>query len=133
VLAARLSEDPDASVALLEAGPEDTGTEIRITAAFPSLFKSRWDWDFDSDPEPGLDGRRAYLPRGRMLGGSTSMNAMVYVRGNAADYDAWAADGAPGWGYDDVLPYSAARRTTSAAPISSTVRAARCASRTRGR
>jgi choline dehydrogenase len=105
VLAARLSEDEDVSVALIEAGPEDTATEIKIPAAFPSLFKTRLDWDFDSDPEPGLGGRRAYLPRGRMLGGSSSMNAMIYIRGNAADYDAWAADGAPGWGYDDVLPY----------------------------
>jgi choline dehydrogenase len=105
VLAARLSEDEDVSIALIEAGPEDTATEIKIPAAFPSLFKTRWDWDFDSDPEPGLGGRRAYLPRGRMLGGSSSMNAMVYIRGNPADYDAWAGDGAPGWGYDDVLPY----------------------------
>jgi choline dehydrogenase len=105
VIAARLSQDPDVSVALLEAGPEDTATEIKVPAAFPSLFKTRWDWDFDSDPEPGLGGRRAYLPRGRMLGGSSSMNAMVYIRGNAADYDSWAGDGAPGWSYDDVLPY----------------------------
>jgi choline dehydrogenase len=105
VVAARLSEDPTVSVALVEAGPEDTATEIRIPAAFPALFKTRWDWDFDSDPEPGLGYRRAYLPRGRMLGGSSSMNAMVYIRGNAADYDGWAAGGALGWSYGDVLPY----------------------------
>jgi choline dehydrogenase len=105
VLAARLSEDEDVSVALIEAGPEDTAAEIKIPAAFGSLFKTRWDWDFDSDPEPGLGGRRAYLPRGRMLGGSSSMNAMIYIRGNAADYDGWAAAGAEGWSYRDVLPY----------------------------
>ena len=105
VLAARLSEDPDVSVALIEAGSPDTAREIRIPAAFPSLFKTRWDWDFDSEPEVGLGGRRAYLPQGRMLGGSSSMNAMIYVRGNAADYDGWAAAGAHGWSYRDVLPY----------------------------
>src|SRR5258708_36436302 len=81
VVAARLSEDPDVRVALLEAGPPDTAMEIHVPAAFPRLFKTRWDWDFDSEPEPGLGGRRAYLPRGRMLGGSSSMNAMVYARG----------------------------------------------------
>ncbi|HYZ56434.1 MAG TPA: GMC family oxidoreductase N-terminal domain-containing protein [Streptosporangiaceae bacterium] len=105
VVAARLSEDPGVSVALVEAGPPDTATEIHVPAAFPALFKTRWDWDFDSDPEPGLGGRRAYLPRGKMLGGSSSMNCMVYMRGNAADYDGWAAGGAQGWGYWDVLPY----------------------------
>jgi choline dehydrogenase len=105
VLAARLSEDPDVSVALVEAGAADSAPEIHIPAAFPTLFKTRWDWDFDSDPEPGLGSRRAYLPRGKMLGGSSSMNAMIYIRGNAADYDAWAADGAKGWSYRDVLPY----------------------------
>jgi choline dehydrogenase len=105
VLAARLSEDPDVSVALVEAGAADTATEIRIPAAFPTLFKTGWDWDLDSDPEPELGGRRVYLPRGRMLGGSSSMNAMVYMRGNAADYDGWATAGAEGWSYRDVLPY----------------------------
>jgi choline dehydrogenase-like flavoprotein len=105
VLAARLSEDPGVSVALVEAGPADAAAEIHVPAAFPTLFKTRWDWDFDSESEAGLGGRRAYLPRGRMLGGSSSMNAMVYIRGNAADYDGWAAGGARGWGYRDVLPY----------------------------
>lgn len=80
IVAARLSEDPGVFVALVEAGPADTAPEIHIPAAFPTLFKTRWDWDFDSDCEPGLGGRRAYLPRGRMLGGSSSMNAMVYIR-----------------------------------------------------
>jgi choline dehydrogenase len=105
VLAARLSEDPAVSVAVIEAGPADSADEIHIPAAFGALFKSEWDWDLDTEPEPQLGGRRAYLPRGRMLGGSSSMNAMIYIRGNRADYDAWAASGAEGWSYDDVLPY----------------------------
>jgi choline dehydrogenase len=104
-LAARLSEDPAVRVTLIEAGPPDTAQEIHIPAAFPTLFKSSWDWDFDSEPEPGLGGRRAYLPRGRMLGGSSSMNAMIYIRGARADYDEWAKDGAEGWSYNEVLPY----------------------------
>jgi choline dehydrogenase len=105
VLAARLSEDPSVTVALLEAGGADTDDEIHIPAAFGALFKGRRDWDFSTEPEPGLGGRRAYLPRAKMLGGCSSMNAMVYIRGNRADYDEWAAMGAEGWGYDDVLPY----------------------------
>jgi choline dehydrogenase len=105
VLAARLSEDPDARVAVLEAGSEDTQPEIHIPAAFPALFKSSLDWDLLGEQEPGLDNRRLYLPRGRMLGGCSSINAMIYIRGNRADYDGWAAAGLDGWGYDDVLPY----------------------------
>lgn len=105
VLAARLSEDPACEVVLIEAGVPDTAQEIHIPAAFPQLFKSQYDWDFSTEPEPGLAGKRVYLPRGKMLGGSSSMNAMVYIRGNRADYDEWAADGAAGWGYNDVLPY----------------------------
>jgi choline dehydrogenase len=105
VLAARLSEDPDERISILEAGAEDTQPEIHIPAAFPALFKSSWDWDLEGEPEPGLDNRRLYLPRGRMLGGCSSINAMIYIRGNRADYDAWAAAGFEGWGYDDVLPY----------------------------
>jgi choline dehydrogenase len=102
VLAARLSEDADVSVALLEAGGEDSQPEIHIPAAFPALFKSGYDWDLLGDPEPGLGGRRLYLPRGRMLGGCSSINAMIYIRGNRVDYDDWDA---PGWSYDEVLPY----------------------------
>src|SRR6201986_914453 len=105
VLAARLSEDPDVTVALLEAGGEDTAPEIRIPAIFPIMSKTELDWDLFSDPEPGLDHRRLYLPRGRMLGGCSSINAMIYVRGNRLGYDGWAAAGCDGWGYDDVLPY----------------------------
>jgi choline dehydrogenase len=105
VLAARLSEDPDVTVALLEAGGPDTADEIRTPAAFPAVFKSSLDWDLLGEQEPGLGGRRLYLPRGRVLGGSSSINAMIYIRGNRADYDEWAAMGFDGWGYDDVLPY----------------------------
>jgi choline dehydrogenase len=101
VLAARLSEDPAVSVALVEAGGPDTAQEIHIPVAFGTLFKGPLDWDLDSEPEPGLDGQRCYLPRGKMFGGSSSMNAMVYIRGHRADYDAWGE----GWAYDDVLPY----------------------------
>jgi len=96
VLAARLSEDPDVRVALIEAGGPDTAQEIHVPAAFPQLFKSALDWDLDSDPEPGLGGRRAYLPRGKVFGGCSSINAMIYIRGNRADYDGWAAAGATG-------------------------------------
>ena len=105
VLAARLSEDPDVRVALLEAGGEDSAPEIRVPATFPVMFKTELDWDLLGEPEPGMDGRRLYLPRGRMLGGCSSINAMIYVRGNRRDYDGWAAAGCTGWGYDDVLPY----------------------------
>jgi choline dehydrogenase len=105
VLAGRLTEDPDVRVALLGAGGEDTQPEIRIPAIFPIMFKTQLDWDLFGDPEPGMDHRRLYLPRGRMLGGCSSINAMIYVRGNRLDYDEWAAAGCEGWGYDDVLPY----------------------------
>ena len=105
VLASRLSEDPAAEVVLIEAGPPDKAREIHLPAAWAQLFKSRHDWDYASEREPGLDRRRVYLPRGKMLGGSSSMNAMVYIRGARADYDGWASDGAKGWAYDDLLPY----------------------------
>jgi choline dehydrogenase len=105
VLAARLTEDPDVTVALIEAGGPDTDQEIHIPAAFSQQFKTRLDWDFDTDPEPGLGGRRAYLPRGKSLGGSSSMNAMIYIRGNPADYDGWSDGGAAGWSWPEVLPY----------------------------
>jgi choline dehydrogenase len=105
VLAARLSEDADVSVLLVEAGPPDTAEEIHIPVAFSQLFQTKWDWDYLTDPEPGLDGRRRYLPRGKMLGGSSSMNTMIYMRGNRADYEEWKSLGAQGWGWDDVLPY----------------------------
>ena len=105
VLAARLSEDPAAQVTLIEAGGPDSAQEIHIPVAFPQLYKSQFDWDYMTEPEPGLGGRRVYLPRGKVLGGSSSINAMIYIRGHRADYDGWAADGAKGWSYNEVLPY----------------------------
>jgi choline dehydrogenase len=105
VLAARLSEDPDVKVCLVEAGPPDAADEIHIPVGVLPIGQTKYDWAFLSDPEPGLGGRQRYLPRGRTLGGSSSVNAMVYIRGNRADYDAWAAMGFDGWGWDDVLPY----------------------------
>lgn len=105
VLAARLSEDPGVRVLLLEAGPADDIPEIHLPLSFAQLFRTAYDWDYTTEPEPGLDGRRRYLPRGRMLGGSSSMNAMIYIRGNHADYDAWADAGAKGWSWDEVFPY----------------------------
>ncbi len=105
VLAARLSEDPALEVVLIEAGPPDKAQQIHIPVAWPQLFKSRYDWDYASEREPRLDRRRVYLPRGKVLGGSSSINAMAYIRGARADYDGWARDGAKGWAYDDLLPY----------------------------
>jgi choline dehydrogenase-like flavoprotein len=105
VLAARLSEDPDVRVAVVEAGGSDRQAEIQTPLAFPAVFKSSIDWDLYGEPEPGLDNRRLYLPRGRVIGGCGSINAMIYIRGNRADFDGWAADGCEGWSYDEVLPY----------------------------
>ena len=105
VVAARLGEDPDVSVAVVEAGPPDDHPNIHMPFAFGLNLTSDWDWALFSEPEPGLDHRRNYLPRGRVLGGTSSLNAMIYIRGNRADYDEWAAMGLDGWGYEDVLPY----------------------------
>jgi choline dehydrogenase-like flavoprotein len=105
VLANRLSEDPAARVLLLEAGGRDRSPNIKIPAAFPKQFHTKLDWDYETVPEPHVDGRALYIPRGKSIGGSSSMNAMLYVRGSPLDYDAWEAQGAPGWGYRSVLPY----------------------------
>jgi choline dehydrogenase len=106
VVAARLSEDPQVRVLLLEAGPADDDDNIHIPLAFSMLFKTKWDWNYETTPQKHLDGRRAYWPRMKALGGCSSMNAMIYIRGNHADYDEWRdAYGATGWGFDDVLPY----------------------------
>lgn len=105
VLAARLSENPHTRVLLLEAGGADDAREVRIPAAFSKLFKTPFDWDYSTEEEPHLNGRRLYWPRGKMLGGSSSMNAMIYVRGNHRDYDHWEELGNAGWGFRDVLPY----------------------------
>ena len=106
VLAARLTEDPAVSVLLLEAGPPADADEVAIPAAFPGLFKTRWDWNYTTAGQKHLAGRRLYWPRMKALGGCSAMNAMVYIRGNRADYDGWRDRyGAAGWGYADVLPY----------------------------
>ena len=96
VLAARLSQDPGVKVALVEAGGRDDAPEIAMPVAFPQLFKTKYDWDFATEPEQGLGRRRIYLPRGRTLGGSSAMNAMIYIRGNKADFDGWANGGRSG-------------------------------------
>ena len=106
VLAARLSEDPAASVCLVEAGPPDRSVFIHCPAGLAGLaLTGSFNWGFQTVPQPGLGGRRGYQPRGKVLGGSSSVNAMIYVRGAAEDYDGWAAQGNAGWGWADVLPY----------------------------
>ncbi|WP_227979474.1 GMC family oxidoreductase [Nocardia spumae] len=106
VLAHRLTEDPQVSVLLLEAGPEDTADEIKIPAAWGKLLRTEWDWRYETTPQKHLGGQRAYWPRMKALGGCSSMNAMIFIRGNHADYDGWRRDfGAVGWSYEDVLPY----------------------------
>jgi choline dehydrogenase len=105
VLAARLTEDPDVSVLLVEAGPPDAIENIHVPAAAAQLFHSQVDWDFSTMPEPHADNRRIHLPRGKALGGSSSINWMVYIRGNRADFDEWREQGCAGWGYDELLPY----------------------------
>ena len=106
VLAARLSEDPDIKVALLEAGPVDSSVLIHCPAGLAAMAKfGLLGWGLNTVPQPGLNGRRGYQPRGKVLGGSSSLNAMVYTRGHPADYDHWAAQGNPGWSWTEVLPY----------------------------
>ncbi|MEU6841899.1 GMC family oxidoreductase N-terminal domain-containing protein [Streptomyces sp. NPDC046716] len=105
VLAGRLSEDPSVRVALVESGPRDRKTEIRIPAAFPKLFKTPFDWDFATAKQAGLDDRELYWPRGHTLGGSSSINGMMWVRGHRADYDAWGEAAGEEWAYDAIEPY----------------------------
>jgi choline dehydrogenase len=106
VLAARLSEDPEVRVLLLEAGPADRSWEIDMPSGLGRLLADeRYNWAYVSDPEPHLDNRRLSHPRGRVLGGSSSINGMMYIRGHARDYDGWAQAGNRGWSYADLLPY----------------------------
>ena len=106
VLAARLTEDPGVNVTLLEAGPPDASVLIHCPGGLAAMAKFElFGWGQNTVPQPGLNGRRGYQPRGKVLGGSSSINAMVYIRGQHADYDHWAAQGNPGWGWADVLPY----------------------------
>jgi len=103
VLANRLSEDPDSDVLILEAGGPDDEEEIHSPTAFPALVKSEVDWDYSTVPQPGLGGREEYWPRGKTLGGTSAINAMMYVRGSPSDYDNWESMGNEGWGWDDML------------------------------
>jgi choline dehydrogenase len=105
VLANRLSQNPAHRVLLLEAGGSDQQQAVQIPAAFTKLFKTKHDWAYHTEPVPGLFDRRAFWPRGKMLGGSSSLNAMMYVRGHPRDYEAWEELGNKGWGYDKVLGY----------------------------
>ena len=106
VLASRLTEDGTASVLLLEAGGSDRSIFLQMpTALAIAQGRERYNWSYWTEPEPHLGGRRLHCPRGRVLGGSSSINGMAYVRGNALDYDGWAGGGAPGWSYAEVLPY----------------------------
>ncbi len=107
VLAARLSEDPSVQVALLEAGGTNDGVLNRVPAGVIAYMRraNDFNWAFETVPQRGLNGRRGYQPRGRGLGGSSAINAMIYVRGQPEDYDGWVAQGAAGWGWNDVLPW----------------------------
>jgi choline dehydrogenase len=103
VLANRLTEDPQRRVLLLEAGPSDTHFWIHVPLGYGKLFtKSEVNWGYESEPEPALNGRRIFTPRGKVLGGSSSINGLVYIRGQREDFDGWRI---PGWGFDDLLPY----------------------------
>lgn len=106
VLANRLSANGKHSVLLLEAGPEDTHLWIHVPLGYGKLFKEKAvNWMYQTEPEPGLDGRTIFQPRGKVLGGSSSINGLLYLRGQHQDYDRWRQRGNAGWGYDDVLPY----------------------------
>ena len=116
VLAARLTEDPSVSVLLLEAGRRSRKLEIKIPAAFSRLYRTAVDWGDSTTPQARLDDREVVFPRGRMLGGSAAMNAMMVLRGHRADYDAWAAAGCRGWSWSDVEP-AFARSAEGAFPL----------------
>ena len=106
VLANRLTADGKHSVLLLEAGPKDTNIWIHVPLGYGKLFKEKSvNWMYQTEPEPGLHGRQVFQPRGKVLGGSSSINGLLYVRGQHEDYDRWRQHGNAGWGYDDVLPY----------------------------
>jgi choline dehydrogenase len=106
VLANRLSADGKHSVLLLEAGPKDTNLWIHVPLGYGRLFKAKSvNWMYLTEPEAELNGRSVFQPRGKVLGGSSSINGLLYVRGQHADYDRWRQRGNQGWGFDDVLPY----------------------------
>ncbi len=106
VLANRLSADGKYSVLLLEAGPRDRYLWIHIPIGYAkTMFNADYNWCFYTEPDPGMNGRKIYWPRGKVLGGSSAINGLIYIRGQPQDYDRWEALGNPGWGWDDVLPY----------------------------
>ncbi len=105
LLANRLSANPDHKVLLLEAGGKDSHPNIHIPAAFSKLFRSAFDWNYETVPQPHMGTRPMFQPRGKVLGGCSSINAMIYIRGHRADFDGWAALGNEGWSYEAVLPY----------------------------
>ena len=105
VVAERLSADERNNVLVLEAGPEDDDRRIHMPVTWLQLFRSKFDWDYLTEPQPALNGRRIYWPRGKTLGGSSSLNAMMWVRGFAADYDEWARHAGPDWAFSRVVEY----------------------------
>ena len=118
-LAARLSEDPGVTVALVEAGGSDHSGWLTVPIGIIGTVPTqRMNWAFETEPQPGLNGRRGYQPRGKVLGGSSSINAMVYVRGHPLDYDEWARLGCPGWSWREVLPYFLRSEGNTALPAS---------------
>ena len=105
-LAHRLTENPDVSVLLLEAGPADSSIRLKVPAAFIYEYTSaRHNWLYYTEPDPNMDDQRLYCPRGKVLGGSSSINGMAFVRGHASDFDNWASQGLPSWSYAHCLPY----------------------------
>src|ERR1700736_5867964 len=130
--AGRLSESGKYRVLLLEAGIKDSNPWIHIPLGYTRTFTDpRVNWMFDSEPEPQLNGRILYQPRGKVLGGTSSINGMVYMRGTPTDYDGWRQKGCEGWGYDMCCRSSRRPKTSNAAPTSFTGWAARCMSPTR--
>ncbi len=118
-LAGRLSEDPAVQVVLLEAGGSDASGWVTVPMGIIGTVPTRrMNWAFETEPQPGLNGRRGYQPRGKVLGGSSSINAMVYIRGHALDYDEWAALGCTGWSWAEVLPYFLRSEGNTALPAS---------------
>lgn len=106
VLANRLSSDPSLKVCLIEAGPKDSSPVVHVPLGIIGMMHSKkMNWRYYTDKEPNLQSRQLFWPRGKTLGGSSSSNAMCYIRGHASDYDEWAALGNKGWSYEDVLPY----------------------------